>query len=71
MIADRVRALVDALLDELVAIRRDSHAHPELGRTEARTTAVLADRLRAAGCEPRLLPGTGLVCDIGPSTVEA
>ena len=31
-----------------------------------RTTALLADRLRAAGLEPHLLPGSGLVCDVGP-----
>jgi amidohydrolase len=59
-------ALVESFADELVAIRRDLHAHPELGRTEQRTTRVVADRLRAAGLEVRLLPGSGLVCDIGP-----
>ncbi|MGO1316715.1 MAG: amidohydrolase [Cellulomonadaceae bacterium] len=53
------------LHDELVAVRRDIHAHPEIARTEVRTTALVADRLRAAGLSPRLLPGTGLVCDIG------
>lgn len=58
------------LHDELLEIRRDLHAHPELGRTEQRTTKVVADRLRAAGLEPRLLPGTGLVCDIGPGAVS-
>jgi amidohydrolase len=57
---------VDELRAELVAIRRDLHAHPELARTEVRTTAIVADRLRAAGLVPHLLPGTGLVCDIGP-----
>jgi amidohydrolase len=70
-IVDRIGALVDSHLDELIALRRDLHRHPEVARTEIRTTAVLAQRLRAAGCDPRLLPGTGLVCDIGPSTVEA
>jgi amidohydrolase len=59
---------VDALRTELVGIRHDLHAHPELARTEVRTTAVVADRLRAAGLAPRLLPGSGLICDIGPST---
>ncbi|GAA3797600.1 amidohydrolase [Cellulomonas soli] len=65
-----VRALaatVAGLRDELVAIRRDLHAHPELARAEARTTAVVEARLRAAGLRPRLLVGTGLICDIGPS----
>jgi amidohydrolase len=62
--------LADAWLrhsgDELVAVRRDLHAHPELGRQEHRTTARLNDRLEAAGLSPKLLSsGTGLVCDVG------
>ena len=65
--------LADAWLrhsgDELVAIRRDLHAHPELGRQEHRTTALLNDRLAAAGLSPKLLSsGTGLVCDVGADT---
>jgi amidohydrolase len=68
--ASRVTTLVGSLQAELVEIRRDIHAHPELGRTEQRTTRVVADRLRAAGLSPRLLPGTGLVCDLGPSSVD-
>jgi amidohydrolase len=51
---------------EVVATRRSIHAVPELGWTEHRTTDLLAQRLIAAGLEPRTLPrGTGLVCDIG------
>ncbi len=37
--------------DELVAIRRDIHAHPELGMEEHRTAALVADRLEAWGIE--------------------
>ncbi len=52
---------------DLIAVRRDLHAHPELGWQESRTTAVVADRLRAAGLSPTVLAGgTGLVCDLGP-----
>ena len=58
--------LVASFRAELISIRRDLHAHPELARTELRTTRVVADRLRAAGLTPRLLPGTGLICDLGP-----
>lgn len=64
---ERITELVEAFYDELVEIRRDIHAHPEIARTETRTTALVADRLRRAGLEPRLLTGTGLTCDIGPS----
>lgn len=51
--------------DEILAVRRDLHAHPEVGRTEFRTTSTVARRLRDAGLSPVLLPGTGLLCDIG------
>ncbi len=61
-----VRSRVDAVRDELVTVRRDIHANPELGWHEERTTRVLHDRLVAAGLAPQVLPtGTGLICDIG------
>jgi len=56
--------------EELVALRRDLHAHPELGWQEHRTTERIVDELTAAGLSPRTLPGgTGLLCDIGPAPV--
>lgn len=60
-----LRTALAAYRDELVAFRRDLHAHPEVGRSEVRTTTRVAERLQAAGLRPRRLPGTGLVCDIG------
>ncbi len=62
--------LADAWLDEheseLIALRRDLHAHPELSRQEHRTTALLVEQLTAAGLSPKVLGGgTGLVCDVG------
>nr|WP_223182993.1 MULTISPECIES: amidohydrolase [unclassified Streptomyces] len=58
--------LPEDLRAELIAFRRDLHMHPELGKQEFRTTAVLKERLEAAGLAPRVLPaGTGLICDIG------
>ena len=54
---------------ELVHLRRHLHAHPELGRAERESTALVARRLEAVGLRPRLLPtGTGLVCDVGSSS---
>jgi len=57
--------LLAALDDELMAFRRDLHAHPELSHAETRTTARVAARLTAAGVRVRPLTGTGLVGDIG------
>ncbi|MDD9207339.1 amidohydrolase [Georgenia sp. 10Sc9-8] len=68
--AVRVNTLVAGVERELVAVRRHLHAHPELSRMEHETSAYVADRLRRAGLEPRRLPGTGLVCDIGPDPRE-
>ena len=51
---------------DLVAVRRHLHAHPELGRTEYETTALVVGRLEAAGLRPKVLSGgTGLVSDVG------
>jgi len=55
---------VDALAPELVELRRDLHAHPELSREETRTTMVVSQRLAAAGIGVRPLPGTGLIADL-------
>lgn len=53
------------LLPKMLEFQRDIHAHPELARTEQRTTAKIFDELTAAGLNPKRLPGTGLVCDLG------
>ncbi|WP_425954724.1 amidohydrolase [Xylanimonas sp. McL0601] len=66
-VRDTVTSLAAALDDELVAFRRDLHAHPEVSRAEVRTTARVLERLRAAGLEPRPMLVTGLMCDIGPA----
>ncbi|MBT0767969.1 amidohydrolase [Kineosporia sp. J2-2] len=63
-----VAPLVAAYADELIDVRRDIHAHPELGFQEMRTTGLVFDRLAKAGLNPqRLSGGTGLWCDIGPA----
>ena len=67
MSTPRLKTVLAPYADELLALRRDLHAHPELGHQEVRTTKVVADRLSAAGLFPQVLPGTGLVCDIGTS----
>jgi amidohydrolase len=61
--------ILDSWLDghetELIATRRDLHAHPEIAFAEHRTTDVVMGRLRALGLDPWQLPdGTGVVCDL-------
>ena len=53
--------------EELIAFRRQLHAHPELGREEHGTTDLICNRLAADGLTPRRLPGSGLWCDLGGS----
>jgi hippurate hydrolase len=49
-------------LDELVALRRDLHAHPELAFQETRTASIVARELSALGLEVHSgLAGTGIV----------
>jgi len=60
-----VNAAVDAVADELIAIRRDLHAHPELAWEEERTTAVVAKSLEEAGIRLQLLPRSGLIAEVG------
>jgi amidohydrolase len=65
LVAD-VLARVEEIRDEAIEVRRDLHAHPELGWHEVRTTEVLERKLVEAGLSPRVLPtGTGLICDVG------
>jgi len=47
------RILTTTDVQELVGIRRDLHAHPETAFEETRTAALVAERLRGLGLEPR------------------
>ena len=53
---------IAAFTDDLVAIRRDFHEHPELGMEEHRTSGKVADMLREWGIETHTHVGnTGVV----------
>lgn len=53
---------LDSMLPDLVALRRDIHAHPELGFCEHRTAGRIAEELRSLGIEVHEGIGTtGLV----------
>jgi amidohydrolase len=52
----------EKLFDDVVALRRDFHMHPELGFEEHRTAGIVADRLRALGFDVHTgIAGTGVV----------
>ena len=46
-----IRTFVDRIFDELVAIRRDIHAHPETGMRETRTAALIRSELEKMGVD--------------------
>ena len=53
---------ITAFADELTALRRDLHAHPEIGFEEVRTSGIVADLLEGFGIEVhRNVGGTGVV----------
>ena len=59
--------------DDIVALRRDFHAHPELGYEEVRTSEIVAERLRDLGLEVRTgVAKTGVIAILrgGKSTSE-
>ncbi len=60
-----VESVVDDVGEDLVRLRRDLHAHPELSWRELRTTALVSARLRRAGWRVTELPRSGLVAEIG------
>ena len=62
-----ITRLASALNERLIAIRRDIHAHPEVGHREHRTTALIVDQLERSGLVAKVLPvGTGAYCDVLP-----
>ena len=53
---------IEGYADELTAIRRDLHAHPEIGFEEVRTSGIVADKMKQWGIDVhRGIGGTGVV----------
>ncbi|WP_159621530.1 amidohydrolase [Ruania rhizosphaerae] len=67
----RLATILDDLAHELIAFRRDVHAHPELARTEKRTSDRLAERFELAGLHVHRFTPTGLAVDIDPPGTSA
>src|SRR5436309_1450877 len=59
---DQLKAEIDELVPDLVAMRRDLHEHPELSFEEVRTSGIVAQRLRSLGLDVRTgVAKTGVV----------
>jgi len=55
---------VAAMQDELTELRRDLHAHPEILYEVHRTAGIVAERLKAYGCD-EVVPGIGRTGVVG------
>lgn len=55
---------VSALRDELVALRREFHANPELGTQEHQTSQRIQEYLSSLGLHPKVISGTGVTAVI-------
>jgi len=71
--AASIRALIAEEMPQLVAIRHDLHAHPELGYEERRTSAVVQRELTKAGVafKADLAGGTGVLGHLPGRTPRA
>jgi len=56
-----IKNRIAELNDELVALRRDFHQHPELGFQEKRSQKIVMEYLEKLGLEPKKIAGTGVV----------
>ncbi|WP_101525117.1 amidohydrolase [Nocardioides houyundeii] len=57
--------VVTKYADQLVDLRRDLHAHPELSWAESRTSGVVMSHLEDTGWQVHRVEGGGLVADLG------
>lgn len=63
--ADLVSSTTSELEGQLIDLRRELHAHPELAWAEHRTTDRVAEILSEAGLVVQRLPKSGLIADLG------
>ena len=58
--------MIEAITPDLIELRHDLHAHPEVSWAEERTTDVVASWMDKCDVPYRRLDGTGLIAEIGP-----
>jgi amidohydrolase len=59
-----IRPEIQAVLEEVLELRRDFHRHPELGFQEVRTSGKVAEYLEKLGLEPRRAIAETGVCAV-------
>jgi amidohydrolase len=64
---DQISTTVEAIAPDLIELRRDLHAHPELSWAEERTTDVVASWMDKFDIPYRRWEGSGLVAQLGPA----
>lgn len=60
-----VEEVIDKRVDDLVTLRRDLHAYPELSWAETRTTQSVLTHLEQTGWQTSFVPGGGVLADLG------
>lgn len=66
---EQISRVIEAVTDDLIDLRRELHAYPELSWNEVRTTDAVATWLDKLGVNyERSATGTGIVAHIGQST---
>ncbi|MBR2099074.1 MAG: amidohydrolase, partial [Firmicutes bacterium] len=55
-IKEQIKQKIDEIFPQIVAFRRDLHAHPELSGQEDRTSRRIAEELEKLGIEPHVTP---------------
>jgi len=65
-LAESLARSIDVVTPDLIEVRRDLHAYPELSWHEERTTDVVAMWMDKTGIAYERFEGTGLMAEIGP-----
>ncbi len=66
MLAQSITRAIEVVTPDLIELRRDLHASPELSWHEERTTDVVAAWMDKLGLWHERLEGTGVVAEVGP-----
>ncbi len=59
-----IRQFAEEILPDVLVIRRDIHAHPEVGMDTVRTAGVVAAELEKLGIPYRMVGNNGVIADI-------